>query len=105
MAKQSKPAVIGKRTVQVDEDDEGIVAQEADSEETAPTNSEAPKLSEEADDMVTFVCLEEVDPAPVVGQYRFRDHGVSKLEKMKNYTVPRSVAEHLVDRKKGSIVG
>lgn len=98
--------------IRAQDDDEPITPSETqegeDEGETEETVSiiktEEPTVEKSGDDIVQFVCYEEVDPAPVVGNYKFRDHNVLKLEKTKTYSMPRDVAMHLVDRKKGSII-
>jgi hypothetical protein len=82
-----------------DDDDDDSETETARAHQAEVVNVEA-----EEDDNVKFSCHTTVDPSPTVGNYRFADNGVAVLERMKNYTMPRRVAEHLVDKKVGVIV-
>src|ERR1051326_6223141 len=72
-----------------------VVDQPEEAEET-----ESPVIAEEdKKGWVTFTCMEEIDPSPVVGSFSFtRDLGIPKLEARKNYSMPLHVALHLIDK-------
>lgn len=66
----------------------------------------AAALNSSIDDEQKFVTLavhRELDPAPVVGGFRFSDHGITKLTEGMRIRVPYFVAIHMVDKNVGSI--
>jgi hypothetical protein len=96
---KAKAAKVEVADTDDDADDEG--AQDAANVKEAPAAASRANANEE--DLVTIAMFVTVDPAPTIGApshggYSFVENGIMKLSARENYTVPRRVAEHLVDK-------
>lgn len=112
-----KAKLKGKIDEDMSEEEQVAVAVEEATEEVpvpatkpAPAVAAMPELSVQESEHVTFAVYTEQDPAPTIGHpahggYSFIENGIPKLEARKSYTMPRRVAEHLADKKVGTIVG
>jgi hypothetical protein len=104
--KESVP-VPSEPTLQAQLEEAGEQATETEEEERPrkKPSLERAETAERPEGWVEFVCQEVVDPSPTIGSFSFsRDLSVIILEKSKTYTVPRFVAEVLVDKKKGIMI-
>lgn len=85
--------------------EEAEEAEEVEEQPKPKRKLEQAVQAERPEGWVEFTCYETVDPAPTIGDFSFnRDLSVVVLEAKKTYTIPRRVAEVLVDKKKGVIL-
>lgn len=70
----------------------------------AAVEAASPEVAQPEENLVRIAMFVEVDPAPTIGHplhggYSFAQNGILKLEARKSYTVPRNVADVLIDKK------
>lgn len=86
-----------------DEEEESEDEEEETETETDETVDEAAvqpvKAKQSKKGWVQVACVREMDPAPSIGHFKFREFGIQKLTVNEAYEVPQHVAEVLLDRK------